>query len=229
MFGLSKAIQSVQQWRAGKFSSSSPPIEVAAWAADHAISFSGSNTKSHYLLAGQVDGRPWTLERRRSSRSFIKGDELNARAVLNVLVHPVVIVMNRPLKNALEKQAYEIYTDSVQTLAKPSLVEEMRWIALYPECVRLNLSQDFQQGFSVLAGNLIDAEKWVSHELAQLILTCQAGRLDAPFILMLLRGKVYLQLELEITPDETPVIERSLDIFQMASKVALQQFAKPIL
>jgi hypothetical protein len=105
----------------------------------------------------------------------------------------------------------------------------MRWIALYPECVRLNLSQDFQQGFSVLAGNLIDAEKWVSHELAQLILTCQAARLDAPFVLMLLRGKVYLQLELEITPDETPVIERSLDIFQMASKAALQQFAKPIL
>ena len=41
--------------------------------------------------------------------------------------------MNRPLKESLEKQAYQIYTDQLQTSVDPNLPEEMRWLAMYDE------------------------------------------------------------------------------------------------
>ena len=44
-----------------------------------------------------------------------------------------VLIMNRPLKEAFEKKAYEMYTDTLQTTADPSLPEELRWLAMHPE------------------------------------------------------------------------------------------------
>ena len=83
-------------------------------------------TAKVFALTGTTSSRPWTLECGRSSRDYIRGDELRAKADLKVNDDAVVLIMNRPLKNALETRAYEIYTDMLQTTADPSLPEEMR-------------------------------------------------------------------------------------------------------
>ena len=44
-----------------------------------------------------------------------------------------VLTINRPLKEALEKRAYKMYTDTLQTTEDPGLPEEMRWLAIYDE------------------------------------------------------------------------------------------------
>lgn len=226
MFDSSDAMRSVKQLFAGKANESIPANAISRWANNNSMSYVGPSACRHYMLGGELGGKPWTIERRSGSRAFIRGDEINGRAALDLLTGPVVIVMNRSLKESLEKQAYEIYTDPVQTLADPSLSEEMRWVALYPECPKFNAPIDFRQTFSVLAGDTRHPKQWVSNELIDLVMTCQAERLDAPFVLMLLRGKVYLQMEFDVTCDELSALKQSCDILQLASSTALQHFVR---
>ena len=57
-------------------------------------------------------------------------------------------------------------------------------------------------------------------------MTCQAERFDAPFVLMLLRVKVYLQMEFDVICDELSALKQSCDILQLASSAALQHFVR---
>ena len=98
----------------------------------------------------------------------------------------------------------------------------------YPECPQFSVSRDFHQAFSVLASDAVDATRWVSDELIQLVLACWLNYRDTPFILMMLRGKVYLQLEISITCDELAALSNSVDIFRLASTSALRHFPKPV-
>ena len=79
--------------------------------------------------------------------------------------------MSRPLKEMLEKRAYGIYTDTVQTTAAPSLTEEMRWLALYPEVGWNGLPNAFWDRYAVLADRRNHAMDWVDLALAGLLLS----------------------------------------------------------
>lgn len=219
----------IKRWLTRRSGAAIPASELTAmglWASTRSMTYEGPSVHRQYVVRGDWDGCPWTLERRTGSRVFIQGDEFNGRAAMDLLVNPVVIVISRALKNSLENEAYSIYTDSVQTLAEPSLSEEMRWIALYPECAPLNISKDFHDRFSVLAADSRDAAKWITDDLVERVLMCSAVRLNSPFILMLLRGKVYVQLELDTTTDELTALEQSVNLLQFASETARLNFSK---
>lgn len=226
MYDLFKALKSLAQWTLKKDSRFSES-EVASWANQHAFTCDGPTENAQFTVSGAIDGHPWKIERRAGSRQFIKGDELMARAVLDLPIDPVVIVMNRALKDVLEKQAYSIYTDQLRTLAEPSLTEEMRWLALYPECHHPQLSQNFHMVCSILAASKTDAVKWISPDLAELVWRCVAVDPELPFILMVLRGKVYLQRQLKASaePDDVAALAESVKIFRAASESALAGFS----
>lgn len=226
MHDLFKALRSVTQWPS-KINRSVLESKIAVWASEQALTYTGPTETTQYNISGTVNGLPWKIERRPASRQFIKGDELMARAVLGLKPETAVIVMNTSLKNILEKQAFSIYTDPVHTLAEQSLTEEMRWLALYPECAQPHLPNDFRQLCVVLAGSSRDATKWLSIEIAQLVGESVACDPDLPFILMVLRGKVYLQRQLELKPelDAVGALAGCVKIFQAASASALEAFA----
>lgn len=226
MHDLFKVLKSVAQWTPKKDSRFSES-EVAAWANQHALTCAGPTANAQFTVSGAINGHPWKIERRAGSRQFIKGDELMARAVLDLPIDPVVIVMNKALKDVLEKQAYLIYTHQVRTLAEPSLTEEMRWLALYPEYLHPQLPKSFHQVCSVLAGSETDAAKWMSHDLAELVWRSVAVDPELPFILMLLRGKVYLQRQLKVSaePGDVSALPESVKIFRTASESALAGFS----
>ena len=226
MLRLLKVLTSVAQWTPKKDSCFSES-EVAAWAYQHAFTCAGPTSNAQFTVSGAIDGHLWKIERRAGSRQFIKGDELMARAVLDLPISPVVIVMNRSLRDDLEKQAYSICTDQVRTLAGPSLTEEMRWLALYPECPQPQLPKDFHQLCSVMAGNEADAARWISHDLAELVWRSVAVDPELPFILMLLRGKVYLQRQLKVSAElgDVTALPESVKIFRTASESALAGFS----
>ena len=99
------------------------------------------------------------------------GEELRARAELKLDREASVLIMSRPLKEMLEKRAYGIYTDTVQTTAAPSLTEEMRWLALYPEVGWNGLPNAFWDRYAVLADRRNHAMDWVDLALAGLLLS----------------------------------------------------------
>lgn len=192
---------------------------ISQWAGTQGLSFSVGSGGKGYKLEGQIGGKPWRLERGRPSRDFIKGEELRARAELGVREDATVMVINRVLKNDLDKRAFAIYTDSLKTLVDPNLPEEMRWLAMYEEVGWESLGEAFLNNYAILAGNKEDALAWISPQLVKAVISWPVPNPQTPFILMLLRGKAYLRMQYDT--DDTPTLEHATTVFTVACELAL--------
>lgn len=201
---------------------------VSEWAGTQGFSFTGIDEGKGFALAGNIGGKAWKLERGLSSRDYIRGDELRARAELKVNDDASVLIINRPLKEALEKRAYQMYTDTLQTTADPSLPEEMRWLAMYPEVGWDGPSPAFWKRYSVLADRREHAIAWLDTKLAELLMSWPNPGPDdqIPFMLILLRGKMYLRMQ--YTPADMPTLEHAAQIFTSACEAALTGLAVDI-
>ncbi|WP_421955145.1 hypothetical protein [Polaromonas sp.] len=197
------------------------PDAVSEWASAQGFSFTGFGEGKGFSMTGQVSGKSWKMERGRSSRDYIRGEELRARAELRINDDVSVLIMNRPLKEALEKKAYQMYTDTLQTTADPSLPEEMRWLAMYPEVGWDSLPRVFWDRYSVLADQREHALAWLDLNLAELLMLWPEPAPDkqVPFILMLLRGKGYLRMQ--YTPANIPTLEHAALVFTSSCESAI--------
>ena len=186
---------------------------VSEWASTQGFSYTGMGEGKGFAMTGKIAGKPWKLERGRSSRDYIHGEELRARAELKINDDASLLIMNRPLKEALEKRAYQMYTDTLQTTADPNLPEEMRWLAMYPEVGWDSLDKAFWTRYAVLADDRDHALAVIDQNLASLLMTWPEPSPDeqVPFILMLLRGKGYLRMQ--YTPANMPTLEHAARIF----------------
>ncbi|WP_293605719.1 hypothetical protein [Polaromonas sp. UBA4122] len=225
MFDRFKKFGAISDRGQGQSNGAAGTDAVSRWASGQGFTYSGPAKGVGFCLSGSMGGRPWKLERSIASRDFFKGDEIRARAELKVLEGVAVIVMNRPLKETLEERAYKIYTDPVQTVAEPSLSEEMRWLALYPEFVWKALPDAFWRRYTVLASHGSDAAAWIPESLVQLLMLLGASdpNAEVPFMLMLLRGKVYLRMQ--YTPADLQTLQHASAIFVGACESALAGFS----
>ncbi|HYW57830.1 MAG TPA: hypothetical protein VE934_12765 [Polaromonas sp.] len=194
---------------------------VSEWAGTQGFNYANEGMGNGFLLTGKVGGKTWKLERGLASRDYIRGEELRARADLGINEDAAVLIMNRPLKEALEKRAYAIYTDTLQTTADPSLPEEMRWLAMYEEVGWNSLQPEFWERYSVLADQRDNALAWIDNNLAEQLLSWPTPGPDAetPFILMLLRGKAYLRMQ--YSPPDIAVLQHAAVTYTSACAAAL--------
>jgi hypothetical protein len=195
---------------------------VSEWAATRGFGFS-ADAKGHGVsVEGKVRGKPWRLQLGSPSREYIRGEEIRARAELGIDDDIAVLVMNLPLKEALQKQVYEMYTDNLQTSADPRLPEEMRWISMFEEIGWEDLPPAFWDRYSVLSDRRESAQAWVTPELAEQLLNwpLPGPSAEIPFMLLLLRGKAYLRME--YTPAEMATLEHAQLIFTTACESALE-------
>ena len=148
-------------------------------------------------MQGKVGGRTWKMELGRPTRDYIAGEELRARAELGVFDEVGAMIINRPLKDALERRAYSMITDTLQTTADPRLPEEMRWLAMYDEVGWEGPSNAFWTRYAVLSDKREHALAWVDdHLVKQLMSWPQPATLPTvPFMIVLLRGKCYLRMQ----------------------------------
>jgi hypothetical protein len=140
---------------------------VSEWAGTQGFSFSTDAAGKGIALDGKVSGKPWRLQLGRPSRKYIFGEEVRARAELGLPDDVAVLIMNRPLRDALEKQAYEIYTDPLQTSADPNLPEEMRWLAMFDEVGWDSLPKEFSDRYAILSDNRDNALAWLDTTLVR--------------------------------------------------------------
>jgi hypothetical protein len=199
---------------------------VSEWAASRGMSFSGPTRGGAVTMQGKVGGRPWRMELGRPSRDYIAGEELRARAELGLTEDVGAMVLNRPLKDALERRAYSMITDTLQTTADPRLPEEMRWLAMYDEIGWEGVREDFWARFAVLADSREHALAWVDGPLTELLMSWpQPGpTAQVPFMIVLLRGKCYLRMQ--YVPADTATLEHAATIFTSACESALAAFRK---
>ena len=194
---------------------------VSEWAATQGFAFSADGSGHEIALEGKVANKPWRLQLGRPTRNYIMGEEVRARAELGIQDDVAVLVMNRPLKEALEKKAYQIYTDQLQTSVDSSMPEEMRWLAMFDEVGWESLPREFWTRYSVLTDRRHDALAWVDSTMAQLMLDWPASATSAevPFMVLLLRGKAYLRME--YTPADLATLQHAALIFSSACESAL--------
>jgi hypothetical protein len=179
-----------------------------------------------FFIDSQTEGKPWRLECGAPTRDFIKGEELLFRGELGVLDTVSAVVMSRPLKMQLEKRAFQLYTDSLQTTLDPKLPEEMRWLAIYQEAGWAGLPDAFWDRYAVLAGQREHAQSWLTPLLVESLLQWPLGgpTADVPFTLMLLRGKCYLRMQ--FADKDTMTLKHAAKIFRLACQSALENVAQ---
>lgn len=223
MFDQLKNFLSPDRLRAEK----SPAVNaVSLWAETQGLVYSGSSNGRRFVLSGTENERPWRVALGAPTRDFIHGAELLARAELKVNFDTAVFIFNRPLKEALEARAYGIYTDTLHTRGDASLLEEMRWIALYRGMRWDGLPKPFWADYAVIADDSEHAQDWVEPELADLLLSWPEANLPGPFVMMLLRGKAYLRMQ--HTPGNMPTLAHATKVFRKGCESAVARFSTDI-
>jgi hypothetical protein len=197
---------------------------VSEWAATQGFGFSADSTGHGLALEGKLRGKRWRMELGRPAREFIRGQELRARAQLGLDEDLAVLVMSRPLRESLEKKAFQIYTDHLRTSADPNLPEEMRWLAMFDEMGWDSLPGEFWARYSVLSDRRETALAWIDPQLAELMMDWPdpAPTAEVPFMILLLRGKAYLRME--YTPANVATLQHASVIFTRACESALSAF-----
>jgi len=194
---------------------------VSEWATTKGFGFAVDGTGHGVSLDGKVRGKPWRLQVGKPSRDYIRGEELRARADLGIDEDVAVLVMNRTLKEALEKRAYRMYTDTLQTQSDPSLPEEMRWLAMNDEVGWDSLPKPFWDRYAILTDNRAKAMAWVEPGLAAMMTDWPhpAPTAEVPMLFLLLRGKAYLRMEYSST--DMPTLQHASAVFTRLCESAL--------
>lgn len=199
---------------------------VSEWAGTQGFAFSVDGANQGIALEGKVGGKPWRIQLGRPTRNYILGQEVRARGELRIDENVAVLVMNRPLKEALEKRAYQIYTDNLQTSVDSSMPEEMRWLAMFEEVGWEDIPREFWDRYSVMTDNRESAMAWLVDALPQLMLKWPAPgpHAEVPFMVLLLNGKAYLRME--YTPADIATLQHAALIFTTACESALGAFRR---
>ncbi len=195
---------------------------VSEWAGTQGFAFSVDGAGQGIALEGKVEGKPWRMQLGKPTRNYILGEEVRARGELAINEEIAVLVINRPLKEALEKRAYQMFTDDLQTSVDPSLPEEMRWLAMFQEVGWDSLQRPFWDRYSVLTDRRENALAWVTPALADLLMQwpTPAPTAEVPFMILLLNGKAYLRME--YTPADLGTLQHAAAIFTACCESALQ-------
>jgi hypothetical protein len=199
---------------------------VSEWAGTQGFAFTVDGDGQGVVLEGKISGKPWRLQLGRPTRDYIRGDEVRARGELGLPEEVAILVMNRPLKEMLEKRAYQIYTDDLQTSVDSTLTEEMRWLAMFKEVGWDGLPAAFLERYGVMTDKREDAQAWLDAPLANLLLNWQspASTAEVPFMVLLLNGKAYLRME--YTPADLLTLQHAALIFTSACESALDAFGR---
>jgi len=175
--------------------------DVSEWARQHGLTFKRVREAEGFVIDGALDGQPWRLEWGPPQRGYIDGRELRIRMELRLPAELQMLVLAKPLMELLERQTYERFTEGMQTQIDTATPEEMRWLVMFPK-VNLGTFRTLREHVGAVASAPPSVPVWLDGPLAAVLERALGGLLrgDPPFVLMTLRGRVYLRTQL-IDPD----------------------------
>lgn len=188
---------------------------LVSWGSAHGLAFS-SGKDGTCSLVGEWGGRPVRIDVQAASRSYMDGLELSARCDLGLDPLASVIVMNRALKRGIERWGDYLYsqlTNSLQTMAD-TLPEEVRWLATFRDAGWPALDEAFWARYAVLTDAPELARHMIDEAAAAALMRWpdDAVQADTPLMLMRLRGKVQMRLQLNRPRHPTSEVA-ALDVF----------------
>jgi hypothetical protein len=198
---------------------------LVQWAESQGLAFQ-ARPEGACAFAGAWSGQPVRIDLQPVGRPYLEGWELNARTEIGLPLPSGVVLMNRTLKLSMERWADYVYsqlTNPVQTMAD-SLPEEVRWLATYRDAGWPGPDAAFFERYAVLTDAPDEARALIDEPAVQALMNWpdDARSPATPLLLMRLRGKLQLRLQLE--PSRHPGCERhALDLFAALSRRLLTQ------
>ncbi len=194
--------------------------DVEEWATRRGHGFKRVREEDGFVVDGLLEGKPWRLEWGPPQRDYIAGHELRLRMELDLSSDAQMLVLSRPLMDSLERKTFEEFTDHVQTQIGSKTPEEMRWLVMFPK-VNLADLKSLRTRFGAVASVPATGLSWLSGPLANMLEKAADDWLhdDQPFVLMTLRGRAYLRMQL-MSP-EPKVVGEALALFETAVSQAL--------
>ena len=201
--------------------------EIEEWAKRRGHGFKRVRDEDGFVIDGVLEGKPWRIEWGPSQRDYIVGHELRLRMELELPSDTQMLVLSRPLMDSLERKTFEEFTDNVQTQIGTKTPEEMRWLVMFPK-VDLASLKNLRLRFGAVSSVPATGLAWLEGPLANLLETAAKGWLseETPLVLMTLRGRAYLRLELA-GPDPKTVAS-ALALFETAVAQAIRVVGEPI-
>lgn len=195
--------------------------DIAGWAERRGLGFKVARREGGFVIDGLLEGRPWRIEWGASHRPYIHGHELRLRMALDLPSNMQMLLMSRQLMSALERQTFEDFTDNSRTQLGSKTPEEMRWLVMFPK-VDLSGMQLPKSRFGAVAMAPETALLWINGALANMLIDAANGFLadDPPFVLMTLRGRAYLRVQLASPSSKD--IAAALAVFETAVTQALR-------
>jgi hypothetical protein len=195
--------------------------EVSAWAKRRGHVFKRARDVEGFAIDGTLDARSWRLEWGPPQRPYIAGNELRVRMELGLPGDLQMLLLSRPLLEALERETYERFTLSNQTELGGSHPDEIRWLVMFPK-----IGGGGGGGGGARGGGVSSVEgeglAWLEGPLAHQLTRASQSMLskEPPFVMMTLRGRLYLRMQLT-TPDIDDIAE-ALGLCETAASEALR-------
>lgn len=199
--------------------------DVAEWARRRGHGFRRVRDEAGgFVIDGRLEGKPWRLEWGPPQRDYLHGRELRLRMEIELPSEQQMLLMSRPLMDALERRTYEQFVENTQTEIGTNSPEEMRWLVMFPK-VDLADFAALRSHFGAVASSPTAGLAWIDGPLAHALEGAATGLLrgDPPFVLMTLRNRSYLRLELA-TPTAADVAA-ALGLFETAVTQAIRAAA----
>ncbi len=140
---------------------------------------------------------PWRMEWGPSNRHYIAKHELRIRSEPVLDTELQLLVMNRGLKEQMERSVFELFVEGVQTRIDTGTPPEMRWLVLLPSVPNQDLSGLGEEWVAV-ASHKLAMLQWVGVELAHALAQATDDP-HQPLVLMVGRGQLSLRTELAQT------------------------------
>ncbi|WP_422013768.1 hypothetical protein [Roseateles sp.] len=194
---------------------------IQDWAEARNASFTQTRDGLGFLIeAPKALPGPLRVEWGVSQRSYLPGTELRMRCEMGLHPDLQLMVLCRSLMENLERAVFEAYTDTLKTRVDTDTPEEMRWLVMFPKFN--NTSQLVRQRYGVVGVTKDLTGAWMEGELSDALVQASQDLLPDghPFVLMCMRGNIYLRTEMA-EPDIAKV-QALVRLLECAAREALR-------
>jgi hypothetical protein len=140
---------------------------------------------------------PLRVEWGPSQRDYIEGNELRMRCEMGLSPELQMMVVCRKLMDKLEATVFEAYTDTLQTRLDTETPEEMRWLVMFPKFAPPE-GRELRERLGFIGVHKDLLASWVEAEFGEVLprVLKEAVPEGVPFLLMCLRGNLYLRVSM---------------------------------
>ena len=200
------------------------PIED--WAESRNSEFSQTRDGLGFLIeAPKAQPGPMRIEWGVSQRSYLPGFELRMRCEMGLHPDLQLMVLCRTLMEDLERAVFEAYTDTLKTRVDTDTPEEMRWLVMFPKFNNA-ASQIVRQRYGLVGVTKDLTGAWIDGELSEALAQASQDLLPEghPFVLMCMRGNLYLRTEM--AEADLPKVQAFVRLLECAAREALRVNAR---